>query len=376
MNDEQNELAPLEVVGNDALTAISRAEIDMQISTAKKYPRNIARVKTAMMSIATVDQETAEACFYTVPRGGKSLQGPSVRLAEIALSCYGNVKAGTRILSVDTGANPHAVIQAVIHDLENNVAYSVEKRRRIVGKWKNEGRPDEDDINLAVNAGSAIAFRDAVFKVVPGALTKAVFEAAKAVAVGDLKSLSATRTKIVERLQKYGATQDRILARLGLQKVEEITLEHVEVLMGLGTALKDGATSLEEAFPPIQDPTQTTTTTTGTTQATGFRKAKPAEATQAAPPPPPPPEPKTEPAPASPAAPAQAPTQTAQQQLAAIVESAGFTIEDFNRWAVAEGILTAEAGTFDDVPAAKAGQLVRAKVGLLNGIRHEKGGSL
>jgi hypothetical protein len=63
MSENQNELAPLEVVGNDALTAISRAEIDMQISTAKKYPRNIQRVKTAMLSIATMDQETAEACF-------------------------------------------------------------------------------------------------------------------------------------------------------------------------------------------------------------------------------------------------------------------------------------------------------------------------
>lgn len=358
---------PLEIVGNDALTAISRAEIDMQISTAKKYPRNIMRVKSQMLTIATMDEETAEACFYTLPRGGKAIQGPSVRMAEIALSAYGNVKAGTRILSVDTGTNPHAVVQAVVHDLETNVAYSVEKRRRIVGKKKNGGTPDEDDINLAVNAGSAIAFRDAVFKVVPGALVKAVFEAAKKVAVGDLKSLSATRAKIVDRLQKYGATQERILAKLGLQKIEEINLEHVEILMGLGTALKDGAVTLEEAFPAAAPEGSTTTTGTATT----FRKAKPVTPTSTQP---------ADPAP-NPPPPADPPPQdpnvlaTPQAELASIVESAGFGIDQFNRWAVAEGLLKAEAGSFDEVPAAVAAKLVRAKVGMMNGIRTENGGA-
>lgn len=363
---------PLEIAGNDALSSISRAEIDMQIATAKRYPRNLMRVKNQMMSIATMDQETAEACFYSLPRGGKNIEGPSVRMAEIALSAYGNVKAGTRILSVDTGNNPHAVVQAVVLDLENNVGYSVEKRRRIVGKKKNGGTPDEDDINLAVNAGSAIAFRDAVFKIVPGALVKSVFDAAKKVAVGDLKSLTATRAKIIERLQKYGATPDRILAKLGLQKIEEITLEHVEILIGLGTALKDGHTSLEEAFPASTlEGSTTTTSTTSTGTATTFRKAKsvtptPTQPVDPAPNPPPP----ADPPPQDPAV-----LATPQAELAGIVVGAGFTIDAFNRWAVAEGLMTAEAGSFDDVPTAVAAKLVRAKVGMLSGIRAEIGGA-
>jgi hypothetical protein len=348
----EDQTQPVEIVGNDALTAISRAEIDMQIATAKRYPRNLMRVKTQMLSIATMDQETAEACFYSLPRGGKNIEGPSVRMAEIALSAYGNVKAGTRILSVHTGENPHAVVQAVVLDLENNVGYSVEKRRRIVGKKKNDGRPDEDDINLAVNAGSAIAFRDAVFKVVPGALVKSVFDAAKKVAVGDLKSLSATRARIIERLQKYGATTDRILAKLGLQKVEEINLEHVEILMGLGTALKDGHASLEEAFPPLT-PTGTATATTA------FRKTKPD---------PTPTQPPADPPPQDPAV-----LATPQAELASIVSGAGYSIDQFNKWAVAEGLLTAEVGSFDDVPLAVAVKLVRAKTGMLTGIQNEGG---
>src|SRR5689334_11587126 len=100
----------MELVEPSAMEAIQRAEIDVQIATAKRYPRQLSLVKSHMMSFATLDQETAEACFYNLPRGGKNIQGPSVRLAEIAVSCYGNLRAGSRILStVISGDTPHVV---------------------------------------------------------------------------------------------------------------------------------------------------------------------------------------------------------------------------------------------------------------------------
>lgn len=157
----------IEVMQVSAVQQIAKAEIDSQIATAKQYPRDIAKVKRDMISFATLDEETAESCFYNLPRGGKNIQGPSVRLAEIAVSCYGNLRAGVRIIdTVSNGDNPHVVIQAICHDLEKNVAVTIEKRRRITKK-KSKDSIDEDDINLAANAGSAIAFRDAVYKIVP-----------------------------------------------------------------------------------------------------------------------------------------------------------------------------------------------------------------
>lgn len=346
---ENNEVQAMEVVGNDALLAIERAQIDTQIATAKRYPRNIANVKTAMLTIATLDEETASSCFYTLPRGGKTVQGPSVRMAEIALSCYGNVKAGTRILSVHTGDNPHAVVQAVVHDLEKNVAYSVEKRRRIVGKRSKGGVPDEDDINLAVNAGSAIAFRDAVFKVVPGALTKSVTDAAMKVAVGDVKSLAKKRDQVLSRLKQMGATEARILSALGLAKVEEIDADKLGELIGIGTALKDGSITIEEAFPNI-----------ATAEAKPIFKE----------------EPKAVPAPeqpvAAPPAPepvAAEPAGTPQERLAAVVTDAGFTLDNFNRWCIDTGFLQAEVGTWAEVPEALANRCLRGAKGLVGQLK-------
>ena len=354
--NEDNQMVPLELVSSGAIEAISRAEIDTQIATAKKYPRNIAAVKSQMLTIATMDEETASACFYSLPRGGKNVQGPSVRMAEIALSCYGNVKAGTRILSVETGANPHAVVQAVVHDMEKNVAFSVEKRRRIVGKKKNNGKPDEDDINLAVNAGSAIAFRDAVFKVVPGALVKAVYEAAKKVAVGDIKSLSVQREKIVGRLKQMGAKEDRIFALLGIRKLDEITLEHVETLIGIGTALRDGNITLEEAFPAADAPTPFPRQEPKTAPA-------PADAVEV----------PTAPEPAQ-SAPAPAPEQTSQHRLAALVVGGGYTWDQFSVWATEQGFVTTET-CFDELTSETCDKLIAKAKGMLNALAAKNGGA-
>ena len=48
-----------EVVQPSAVEAITRGEIDIAISTARRYPRQLAAVKQSMMSFATLDEETA-----------------------------------------------------------------------------------------------------------------------------------------------------------------------------------------------------------------------------------------------------------------------------------------------------------------------------
>lgn len=250
------------VVETTALEAIENAQISQQIATAKRWPRQIHKVKQEIMSLATLDEETAAACFYTLPRGGKSIQGPGVRLAEIALHCFGNLRAQTRVIETEiNGPAPHVTIQAVCADLEKNVAVSIEKRRRIVGKsqWRDGQKvgnkpPDEDDINLATNAGSAIAFRDAVFKVIPGALIKPAYEAAKKVAIGSAETLAVRRATAIERIAKMGVTPPRILAAVGKTAVDEVDLNDLETLFGLYTACKDGQTTVDEAFPAPAKP--------------------------------------------------------------------------------------------------------------------------
>lgn len=244
--EHQDSSMPTEIQPQ-ALELIQRAEIDMQIATAKKYPRDLAKVKRRMLDFATLDEETAESCFYTLSRGGKTIQGPSVRLAEIAVACYQNLRAASRVID-----NNGKIItcQGACHDLENNTLISVEVQRRIT---KRDGRSYDDDMQVvAGNAGNSIAFRNAVFKVVPGALLKPVYEAARKVAVGDASTLVTRRAKVIARLNAMEVDTTRILARLGKSSVENIGLEDLESLIGLGTAIKDGDTTVDESFPALR----------------------------------------------------------------------------------------------------------------------------
>ncbi len=235
--------AEVEVISSSSLELIQRAEIDMQIATAKRYPRDLAMVKKRMLSFATLDEETAESCFYSLPRDGKIIQGPSVRLAEIAVACYGNLRAASRVID-----NNGKIItsQAACHDLENNTLISVEVQRRITNK---KGQTYSEDMQVtAGNAANSIAFRNAVFKVVPGALVKPVYEAVKAVAVGTASTLAVKRDKMIKRLNGMHVPTPMILIKLGKSSVENIDLADLEILIGLGTAIKDGDISIDEAF--------------------------------------------------------------------------------------------------------------------------------
>jgi hypothetical protein len=253
--NDQNENTGSALVVEDAspvITAMEKASIDVQITTAKAYPRELSRVKGKMLSFATLDEETAASCFYTLPArkgGDKPIQGPSARLAEIAVASYGHIRAGSRVISND---GKTITAQAFCHDLENNVHVALETKRRITTRT---GQTFSEDMQVVVgNAACSIAFRNAVFKVVPMALVKPVFEAAKRVAIGDVKTLAARRSAAVDYFLKMGVHKDRIFAVLGVTSVEDIQLQHLEILTGLRTAIADGDTTVEEAFPAPATP--------------------------------------------------------------------------------------------------------------------------
>ena len=114
----ENEI--IEVKQAEMLAAINRTEVDMQIATAKQYPRDLSQVLNKIATFAKMDKETAEDCFYVLRRkdrdGNDSLiEGLSVRMAEIIASAWGNLRIQTRIIGND---GRMITAQAMCHDLE------------------------------------------------------------------------------------------------------------------------------------------------------------------------------------------------------------------------------------------------------------------
>lgn len=230
-----------------ALEAQTRGEIDIQIATANKYRRSLQKSLQDALTMATLDEETAERCFYVLPRGRQTIDGPSARLAEIMASAWGNMRVEGRIVGED---DKFITVRGVAWDLQSNVAVATEVRRRITDKY---GRKYSDDmIVMTANAAISIAIRNAVFKVIPNAYTRKIFETCKKVATGDAKTLATKRKETLDALQKLGATRERVFAALQIKGEEDIDLDLLMVLKGMGTAIREGSTSVDEAFPDPQ----------------------------------------------------------------------------------------------------------------------------
>jgi phosphoribosylformylglycinamidine (FGAM) synthase PurS component len=244
----------IEVKSVEVLEAINRAEVDIQIATAKKYPRDINEALNKIATYAKMDKETAEDCFYVLRRRGANgqenvIEGLSVRMAEIIAGAWGNIRVQTRITGND---GKMITAQAICHDLETNFAVSKEVNRRITDKF---GRTYSEDMQVVTgNAASSIAFRNAVLAVIPKAITKKVINEVKQVALGQSIDLEQSRQNIIIYFKKIGVSEEQILSYLDINSINEIDQAKVFELRATANAIKEGTTTVQETFvKPFED---------------------------------------------------------------------------------------------------------------------------
>lgn len=244
-----------------------KAAIDVQISTAKVYPRSIKRATENAIAIVTMDRETAEMCNYSLPRGKKPISGPSVHLAKILAQQWGNMRIEARVVDTDS---THVHSEAVCWDLETNLAVKVTVKRSIMQNvWEEKNgqsvktgkmiRMNEDMITVTGNAANSISLRNAVFAVVPTAVMKKAYNAAKQMITGDISDknkLIARRKQVVDGFKEtYGVSEKEILAAVGKAAVDHIDGDDLVILIGIAQSIKDGDTTVEMAFkkPPTKE---------------------------------------------------------------------------------------------------------------------------
>jgi hypothetical protein len=245
MADAAVDAAVVAVKDNSTLVALERAQIDQQISTAKAYPRSIQSFKDSVLSFATLDQETAEAMTYVLPgrsQDGKLIEGPSVRLAEIAGSCWGNVRYGARVIEI---GDQFLTARGMCYDLERNIAIEIDVKRSITGR---NGRFNNNLIQVVGQAACAIALRNAIFKVIPMALIKPAWEQAKRVAAGEAKTLGARLEAALAWFKENGIKQEQVFGFLGVSGKGDVTLTHLQQMQAIRTSVKDGEAAIEDFF--------------------------------------------------------------------------------------------------------------------------------
>ena len=233
------------------IDAVERANVDSQVATAKQYPRDLARSVNNSIAMATMDASTAQSCGCALPRGGKPITGPSVHLAKLIVSNWGNMRAEAKVVQI---TDKQVISRGTCWDLENNVATAFEVRRSIIGKGGK--RFSDDMITVTGNAANSIAYRNAVFSVIPKAIIDKVYQAAQHYITGDLsdeEKLVARRKKCIDFFKsEYGITEDEVVMLCGKQTVNQIKADQIALLLGITQSLKDGDTTVEDLMKPYR----------------------------------------------------------------------------------------------------------------------------
>jgi hypothetical protein len=225
--------------------SLARAEVDQQIATARAMPRSIQKAVQNITTLATLDDQSAAECVYALPRGGKPIKGPSIRLAEIIASQWGNCRVGARVVHVDR-VEKFVEAEGVFHDLETNTATTARVRRRLSTK---AGKLFDDDMIVVTgNAACSIAKRNAILGAVPKAVWRKAYESVERVIAGDIKTLAERREVMLKAFAAFGLKPEQIYAGLGVAGLADINLDHIVTLTGMYSALKNGEETPETIF--------------------------------------------------------------------------------------------------------------------------------
>lgn len=231
--------------------ALSEAEINQQIATARRFPRIKQKCVDDVIEMATFDIPTATSCIYSLPRGRdpetgkpKAIVGPSIRLAELIAQSWGNNRVAGRVVAVDR-REKFVEAEGIYHDLETNYAVAARVRRRISDK--RGGLFSEDMIIVTGNAAASIALRNAILRGIPKPIWGRAYEAVEKVVAGDTKSIGARRVELLTRFRdEMGVKPAQLFQILGVTGELDIGRDELIVAGGFFSALRNNEVTVED----------------------------------------------------------------------------------------------------------------------------------
>ena len=239
-------------VRDNALVEIESAravqEVQASMVIAKRFPRDQNLAYTRIIK-ACERLSLAKNAQYAYPRGGQSVTGPSIRLAEVLALNWGNLEFGIRELSQTDGWSE---IEAFAWDLETNTkqvkTFKV-PHKRYTKERGNVSLTDPRDIYEHIANQGARRVRACILGVVPGDIVEAALDQCeRTMRRGNADKPLQDRIRIMLKgFSDIGVNQAMIKTRLG-HNVDLITEEELLELNKIGRSLIDNMTSREDWF--------------------------------------------------------------------------------------------------------------------------------
>lgn len=250
--ENPNPFAVANQAGGAVQVAQSRAAQETQAAMviAKKFPRNeeqaIQRIQRSCQR-----KSLAEVACYAYPRGGTTVTGPSIRLAECLAQNWSNMEFGVVELEQNNG---ESTVMAFAWDLETNTretkVFQVKHERR-VGKGDNfrvDKLTDPRDIYEMVANQGARRLRSCILGVIPGDVVDiAVEQCEKTLSSGSAEPLIDRVRKMATAFSDHGVTVVMLEKRLG-HKLDATIEQELVNLRKIYMSLKDGMAKREDFF--------------------------------------------------------------------------------------------------------------------------------
>ena len=240
------------------------AEAQGKLVIAKRFPRDEVQSYAKAMEACQRPTMAAKA-FYSFPRGGQTVEGPTIRFAEELARCWGNIDYGIKELSQDDGKSE---MQAYAWDLETN-AQSVQNftnpHQREQGKkmvtLTSQRDIYENNANMATRR-----LRSRILAILPAWFVEdAIAECKKTLAGQNDTPLIDRVKKMVVQFAKLGVTQEMIEKRLK-RKVDTMTSDDFVEYVGIYNAVKGGESKIADWFDAQKEASDLTEALKGETE--------------------------------------------------------------------------------------------------------------
>jgi hypothetical protein len=246
-----------------AVAAQAKAAVEARYILAMQRPRNMDEVRVRILNDCK-RPTFADSAMYRLPRGGKTIEGLSIRFAEAALRSMGNIMPEVSVIYEDAGKR---ILQVMVTDLEANLTYSnqividktVERRnaeKRVVLNERTNSTGEtvyivmatEDELLQKQQALVSKAMRTAALRLLPGYIA----DEAEVVIKATLRDRAAQdpdkeKTDIIDAFDAIGVGPKDLAVYLG-HPLERIQPAEMAELRQVYRTIKDGEATWEEVL--------------------------------------------------------------------------------------------------------------------------------
>lgn len=232
------------VVAVEAERAI--ADVKGKLIMARQFPRDESASYARLMN-ACSRKVVAEHAVYAYPRGGQTVTGPSIRLAEEIARCLGNIEFGIRELSQKDG---YSEMEAYAWDLETNTR-SIQHFTVVHKREKKTGAElltsDRDIYEKTANDG-ARRLRSRILAIVPPEFIEDALAMCHRTMQGKNDEPIEDRIKkFVAVFAKHNVSKELLEKRLGYS-VDNMTADDLVEYTKIYNSMKDGMTTSKDWF--------------------------------------------------------------------------------------------------------------------------------